>query len=475
MTISASVAGTAPDSTVTAAGRVVKFDSKMQSQRTGLALSNGAVLIAWASHEDATPYHGWVMAYDASSLHQVGVFCVTPDFYGGGIWQGGRAPTLDASGNAYFATGNGRWDGKRNFGDSLLKFSVSTAGLSLIDYFTPSNQATLDLHDSDLSGSGFTLLPGTNLLLGGGKEGVLALLNSTSLGKFVENDAQIVQKLSAGGGHVMGGPVFWNSGTRGPLVYNWSEDDVLKSYQLSGGRLATPAYSEGGVMSPGHPGGALALSANGSAEDSGIVWAAMSATQDGIHGKVQGILRANDAGTLREIWTSEQNAARDRLGTLMKFVPPVVANGRVFMPNHDGTVAVYGLLPTVTPDFIVTVTPESRTISPGGSGDFTVTAAARGGFAGIVTLSASGQPSGTTVAFSPSSIVAGGSAIIRVSRRDLHREFFAGGHWQQWHEDPVVVPRRHYDRRDSDGRHWHQLRRHQPDVDGCQRHRGPCE
>ena len=211
VTISASVAGTAPDSTVTAAGRVVKFDSKMQSQRTGLALSNGAVLIAWASHEDATPYHGWVMAYDASSLHQVGVFCVTPDFYGGGIWQGGRAPTLDASGNAYFATGNGRWDGKRNFGDSLLKFSVSTAGLSLIDYFTPSNQATLDLHDSDLSGSGFTLLPGTNLLLGGGKEGVLALLNSTSLGKFVENDAQIVQKLSAGGGHVMGGPVFWNS------------------------------------------------------------------------------------------------------------------------------------------------------------------------------------------------------------------------------------------------------------------------
>ena len=46
VTISASVAGTVPDSTVTAAGRVVTFDSKMQSQRAGLALSNGAVLIA---------------------------------------------------------------------------------------------------------------------------------------------------------------------------------------------------------------------------------------------------------------------------------------------------------------------------------------------------------------------------------------------------------------------------------------------
>ena len=39
-----------------------------------------------------------------------------------------------------------------------------------------------------------------------------------------------------------------------------------------------------------------------------------------------------------EIWNSEQNAARDRLGTLMKFVPPVVVGGRVYLPNHDGGV-----------------------------------------------------------------------------------------------------------------------------------------
>ena len=55
-------------------------------------------------------------------------------------------------------------------------------------------------------------------------------------------------------------------------------------------------------------------------------------------------------------------------------------------------------------------------ISPGGSADFTVTAVAQGGFAGTVTLSATGQPSDTTVGFSPSSIVAGGTAIMKVSR-----------------------------------------------------------
>ncbi|MEP6919247.1 MAG: hypothetical protein ABJC89_26630, partial [Acidobacteriota bacterium] len=182
VTITGSVAGTAPDSTVGPNGRIVTFDPKMNAQRAGLALTNGVVLIAWGSHEDLPPYHGWVMGYDSSSLARVGVFCVTPDVYAGGIWQGGRAPTIDAAGNAYYATGNGLWDGTRHFGDSLLKFSVSRSGLTLLDYFTPGNQAALNAADDDLSGSGFTMLPGTNLLLGGGKQGVLYLLRSDNLG-----------------------------------------------------------------------------------------------------------------------------------------------------------------------------------------------------------------------------------------------------------------------------------------------------
>ena len=136
------------------------------------------------------------------------------------------------------------------------------------------------------------------------------------------NDTQIVQKFNVNGGHVMGGPVFWNSSTSGALVYNWAEDDVLKAYQLGGGRLVTTPYMRGQVVSPGHPGGSLTVSANGSAASTGIVWGSMPTIQDGIHGRVAGILRAYDADTLREIWSSEQNASRDRVGTLMKFVSP---------------------------------------------------------------------------------------------------------------------------------------------------------
>ena len=65
-------------------------------------------------------------------------------------------------------------------------------------------------------------------------------------------------------------------------------------------------------------------------------------------------LRAFDAETLQEIWNSEQIASRDRVGTLMKFVPPVVANGRVYLPNHEKPSPCMACCPA---DYTVTVTP----------------------------------------------------------------------------------------------------------------------
>ena len=41
----------------------IVLNPKMQNQRAGLALANGNVYVAFASHEDQQPYHGWVLAY----------------------------------------------------------------------------------------------------------------------------------------------------------------------------------------------------------------------------------------------------------------------------------------------------------------------------------------------------------------------------------------------------------------------------
>src|SRR3954471_965612 len=353
VTITASVPGTAPASTPGSNGQVITFDPKMQQQRAGLALTKGVVLIAWAGHEDLPPYHGWIMGYDANTLAQVGVFAVSPDYGKSGIWQGGRAPTIDAAGNAYFATGDGKWDGTHNFGDSLLKFNAVPGKLSRdADYFTPGNEDILRINDDDLSGSGFTLLPATftglapgkELLLGGGKEGVLYLIDAATLGKKVKDDTQIIQKFPTNGGHVMGGPVYWSS-PRGPFVYNWSEDDYLRAYEFRDGQILTSPSVAGSVISPGHPGGSLTLTANGSTGGTRVVWAYIPTDDRAKHFLSSGILRAFNAETLEQIWTSGDNAARDGVGTLIKFVPPLVVNGKVYLATHDGAVHVYGLLP----------------------------------------------------------------------------------------------------------------------------------
>src|SRR5262249_302813 len=114
--ISASVAGIGDGSS----SGVVHFNPQSEGQRPGLALLNtvvisgshyNLVLISWASHEDAYPYHGWLMGYNAANVQQqLEVFNTTPDGGLGGIWVAGDAPAIDGNNNIYLATGNGTFD-----------------------------------------------------------------------------------------------------------------------------------------------------------------------------------------------------------------------------------------------------------------------------------------------------------------------------------------------------------------------------
>jgi hypothetical protein len=65
---------------------------------------------------------------------------------------------------------------------------------------------------------------------------------------------------------------------------------------------------------------------------------------------VPGVLHAFDATNLsHELWNSQQNAARDELGSLAKFNTPIVANGKVYVATFSKEVVVYGLLPPPKP------------------------------------------------------------------------------------------------------------------------------
>jgi hypothetical protein len=64
---------------------------------------------------------------------------------------------------------------------------------------------------------------------------------------------------------------------------------------------------------------------------------------------------------------------------------------------------------TANPDFSLSASPAATSIATGSAGNVTITTAALNGFNNAVALSATGQPSGVTVAFSPTSIAAPGS------------------------------------------------------------------
>jgi hypothetical protein len=91
-------------------GGVVTFNARKEHQRPALTLSGGIVYVAWASHGDNGPYHGWVVGYRTSDLAMVQMFNTSPNGGLGGIWQSGGGLAVDAQGNLYFATGNGTFN-----------------------------------------------------------------------------------------------------------------------------------------------------------------------------------------------------------------------------------------------------------------------------------------------------------------------------------------------------------------------------
>jgi hypothetical protein len=321
------------------------FNALTQNQRAGLALSNGNLLIPFSSHCDMGTYHGFLFAYNATSLAKGAVFNASPTGNGNSLWMSGQGPALDASGNIYFSTSNGTWDGVSNFSESFIKLNSS---LALVDWFTAGNHANLDGGDLDLNTSGPLLVPPGNRLVLVGKSSTGYVIDSANLGHI--GDATAVQTIKLGGA-LHGSAVYWNGAVNGPEVYMWAQSDSLKAFQFNGSTLTMPNFQTGPDFIGGEPGAYLSISANGNTN--GIVWANAVLSGNANHGSVPGVLRAYDANNIAtELYNNQQNAGRDTCNNFAKNGYATIANGKVYLGSFgtanvgSGQLCVYGLLPT---------------------------------------------------------------------------------------------------------------------------------
>lgn len=363
--IQASVAGDGKGST----NGQIPFDPSIQNQRAGLTEANGDIIVGWGSFSDWGVYHGWLMAFDPTTLQQVAVFNPTTQFQavdsangpadhggGGSFWQGGAAPAVDSAGNIYLNAADGSFNadqGGNNYGDTMLKLKLSASGFQVADWFTPFNAACIDLYDLEIGSGGVALLPsdftnGKNLALAAGKEGRMFVIDRDSMGHFnVTGDTQIPEDFMIGQdvcsntitgdvaegttwNRLYGNVSYWNGN-----VYAGASNLQLQQYQFQNGLLNTTPVA----ISPtayGLRGANTVVSANGTQH--GIVWAYEKAAAG------TGTLHAYDANQVsNELWNSNMNAERDGLGGGIGFAVPVVANGHVVV-TYDMRVGVYGLL-----------------------------------------------------------------------------------------------------------------------------------
>ena len=380
VTIAAQVPGSGDGSS----GGNVSFNSQLHHQRSGLALANGVVYVAFAAHEDATPYHGWLFGYSASDVQQqLSIFNTTPNGVGGadgGIWSGGGAPAVDAGGDVYVSTGNGVFDEgavmimENDYGDSVLRLNPlagstpNGANLQIAGWFTPDDELSLEQGDVDLGSGGIVLLPDqssapTHLLVTAGKEGVVYLIDRDNMGQFQpSSNSQIVQSFGSAGG-LFGTPVFWQNSLYyagpGHNLNQFVFDPASGQFSCSPQPCSpTPAsHSSQTFHFPGVP---PSVSSQGASN--GIVWAVdaslygyathsasgTNCSQVPLPAACSGaaVLHAYDATNLAtELWNSTMASNNsDQPGNAVKFAPPTIANGKVYLGTAS-EVDVYGLLP----------------------------------------------------------------------------------------------------------------------------------
>jgi len=219
-------------------GTVQQFDSSERKQRAALTMVDGAVIVCFGTiMELGSLARGWMFAIDTVNWSIAATWSSTANESGGGIWMSGAAPAIQTDGSIWIVTGNGAFDGKVDFGESVvrLKYSPPKPGakgsLKVTGWWTPwtdkgrtggdpegeghtaAEMAILkklpkassfrklihiarmgmpiknsDWDDQDLGASGIALIESQGIALVSGKDGILYTIKIGAPGDTAPND-----------------------------------------------------------------------------------------------------------------------------------------------------------------------------------------------------------------------------------------------------------------------------------------------
>lgn len=302
---------------------VVTRDAGHEKLAAALNLSGPWVYVVTGGYVgDYPPYQGHVIALDRRTGRRAGIFnslcsdrrqLLVPSSCPSqlsAIWSRAGAVIEPGSGRIIFTTGNGPWNGRTDWGDSVLELAPGAGRLE--QSYTPRDRDQLEATDSDLGSTGPALLPAPGksarprYVLQGGKDGVLKLLSLEKLnGRRRVADRTTDGELQRLSGHaaVFTAPAVWRhrghvfafvangSGTaafelrgrRPRLALVWSNGHGGTSPVLAGGLLYVYGGGDGGlrVYRPGSPHPIVTLPAGAGHWNSPIVAAGRIALPEG--------------------------------------------------------------------------------------------------------------------------------------------------------------------------------------------------
>lgn len=334
-------------------GTTYTFKAAYQRQRPGLLLANGNVYAGFGSFCDfgANLSRGWLLGWSTGSLtplpaNQIFDTQVSSphSFFLTAIWMSGYGLAADDSGNILFVTGNSdysgtTYDGVSNIQESVVKVSANLT--TVLDLFTPSNQASLDQADADFGSGGVMVLPDQpgnrpHLAMAAGKAGTMFVMNADHLGGYSTTRNNVLGSYPIGA--CWCGPSYFVDSDGAPRVVS-SGAKMVKLWKLQNTPRTTLTQQAVAPIAGGQfPGFFTSISSNGTANP--IIWALshpVSSSQTSIN-----LYAFNpDSGTPMTKLFQTVSGAWPNTGGNSNLVP-VVANGQVFVASNK-QLRIFGL------------------------------------------------------------------------------------------------------------------------------------